>query len=385
MMAVAAFFYSKYVRNVPIVIPFEVINNSILFKVEIEGETYTFLFDTGASTSISPELKQKLNLKNNGNKLSSDFYDNISTIEEVIIPELKLGPLISPQMTVDVVKPIQSFEICGVQIDGYLGLEFFDKKVVHIDIIKKKLTIANSSHFISDISAVPVSMSYHGNQKTPFLSLAIGNDPIKEPILFDTGSDKDLINFRLTTFQKLLKDSIITSKNIIDTLNINTGSGLFGPQRDTLNYLLKIHILGIAGATLENTTLKTFGKKNYSILGSALLNQGTITLDLIRDKFYFSPYPIPPLNKEPVDGFKLENLSVSSVKEESDAFNKGVRVGQRLKAINSVYFDSLSKCDLYYLDLEYHFYRDTIQFIFTSDKGELVYEYYKTEKLSETD
>ena len=376
-MAVAAFFYSKYVRNVHIVIPFEVIRNSILFKVEIEGETYTFLFDTGANTSISPEIRQKLNIKTIGKNLSSDFYDNISTIEEVIIPELKLGPLVSPQMTVDVVKPIQSFEICDVQIDGYLGLEFFDKKVVHIDIVNKKLTIANSPHFISNISTVPVKMSYHGNQKTPFLSLAIGNDSIKEPILFDTGSDKDLINFRLTTFHKLLIDNTLTPKNIIDTLNKNSGIGMFGPQRDTINYLFNIPKLEIAGVTLENTTLKTFGKKNYSILGSALLNQGTITLDLISDKFYFSPYSLPSLNTERVEGFKLENLTVSSVQEESDAFNKGVRVGQRLIAINRVYFDSLSKCDLYYLDLEHHFYRDTIQFIFTTDKGELVYDYHK--------
>ncbi|WP_423779139.1 retropepsin-like aspartic protease [Algoriphagus aquimarinus] len=69
LLAVAAFFYSKYVRNVPEIIPFEVIRNSVLFKVEIEGKLYTFLFDTGARTVISPKLKEKLNIKETGSPL----------------------------------------------------------------------------------------------------------------------------------------------------------------------------------------------------------------------------------------------------------------------------------------------------------------------------
>ncbi|MEB2783961.1 retropepsin-like aspartic protease [Algoriphagus persicinus] len=141
LLAVGAFFYSKNVRNVPVVIPFEVVRNAIFLPVEINGEIFTFQFDTGTSTVISPNAAKRLGLDSTGWHHGMDYYGNTDSVIHTIIPEIRIGEIKVENLKTSIISPGNSYEICNIHLDGYLGLEFFDKKVVEIDLKNKRLTI----------------------------------------------------------------------------------------------------------------------------------------------------------------------------------------------------------------------------------------------------
>ena len=169
-MAVAAFFYSKYVRNVPVVIPFKVIRHSMIFDMEIEGETYNFFFDTGAVTIVSPELKDKYGLDSIGNYQTVDFYGNTAEISTSILPNLTLEKLSRENLEVAILRPLQNFQFCDIKIDGILGLEYFKGKVIKIDLRKGQLTVTSAISFLKEDFGFPLSLTYKNGIKRPYIT-----------------------------------------------------------------------------------------------------------------------------------------------------------------------------------------------------------------------
>ncbi|WP_425638357.1 retropepsin-like aspartic protease [Algoriphagus yeomjeoni] len=383
LMTVGAFFYSKYVRNVTEVIPFEVIRQSIFFNVEIEGKSYTFQFDTGAGTSISPELQEKLKLDTIGTQPSLDLYNNFSIVDEVMLPELKLGTMVTENMEVAIMRPIQSFTPCDKNVDGYLGLEFFDGKVLKIDLRNKEIIVANSIGALQENFGIPLEMEYHHGRKRPHINISYPELKGKENVIFDTGSGNDFLKLSKNTFQQMLEHGELSQKSILDTTYIHEGRGLFGGQKDTINYTVNISKLVIGNTTFDNLTTQTFDSKGNSNLGAAILAKAVIVLDLVRDKFYLKPYENANLvYGSPID-FKYRDYKVTEVSPASKAYEAGVRIGQIVKAVDNHHFDSLTVCEQLDLDMRETFQQKNIQFLFESEDGDIVYNYTAPEPESE--
>lgn len=381
LMAVGAFFYSKYVRNVTEVIPFEVIRHSIFFKMEIEGKSYTFQFDTGAGTSISPELKEELNLDSTGIQPSVDLYSNFSIVNEVVLPELKLGSLVTQNSDVGIFKPIQSYSHCGIELDGYLGLEFFEGKVIKIDLQKKELIVANSIGALQEDFGMPLAMEYHHGKKRPHINISYPDLNGNEQVIFDTGAGNDFLKLSKNTFQQMIEHGELSQKSILDTTFVHEGRGAFGVQKDSINYVVNLSKLTIGNTTFENLTTQTFDANANSNLGAAILAKAVIVLDLVRDKFYVKPYENANLVYGfPVD-FKYRDYQVTEVSPTSKAYEAGVRMGQIVKSVNGFHFDSLTICEQLDLDFREVYQQKNIQFVFASEEREVVYNYTAPESL----
>lgn len=373
-MAVGAFFYSKYVRNVPVVIPFEVIRNSILFNVEIEGETYTFQFDTGAANMISPRLKEKLKLKPNGNHFITDFYGNSSTVNSTLLPNLKLGNISSTNVKVGVLKPIQNFWFCDIELDGYLGLEFFKGKVVKIDLENKKLTVASDISYLQENFGSPLKISYLSGLRQPYIPINFSPSSTADTVLFDTGAINDLIRIEKNSFHKMMNDRSLNNKSVKDTLKISLGAGVVGKQRDTINYSFKLSELTISNTKFKNLIVETFDS-NKSILGPKILAKAVVVLDLVKNDFYIKPYDNSVLDYSFRLDFQFHNSEVVEVSDSSKAYQAGVRLGHVLKTANNIKLDSLSKCDQLKIDWQEFYLQKNIEFVFESEDGEIVYNY----------
>ncbi|UZD23807.1 retropepsin-like aspartic protease [Algoriphagus halophytocola] len=258
LMAVAAFFYSKYVRNVPVVIPFEVIRHSMIFDMEIEGETYDFFFDTGAGTIVSPELKEKYGLDSIGNYQMVDFYGNSATIPTSSLPELTLAQLSRENLEVAILRPLQNFQFCDIKIDGILGLEYFDGQVLKIDLRKGELTVASAISFLEENFGSPLPINYKNRTKRPYIDIHYSESTNTENVLFDTGALNDLLRLSNTSLQTLLTDSILNTKQILDTTFIHKNKGLIGAQNDSINYRVHIPKLQIGEHGFLNPVVTTF-------------------------------------------------------------------------------------------------------------------------------
>lgn len=375
LLAIAAFFYSKYVRNVIEVIPFEVIRHSIFFDMEIQGKNYTFQFDTGAGTSVSPKLKEELNLDTIGSHHVIDMYSNISKVNEVELPELKLGPLVSHNMKVGVINPIQSYSVCDIELDGYLGMEYFEGKVIKIDLKNKKLTVANSIGAFGEDFGMPLDMEYHHGKKPPFINIFYPDLNAKELVLFDTGAGNDFLKLSKNTFQQMIEHGELKNEAIIDTTFIHKGRGLFGGQKDTINYIVNFSKVAVGNTIFENVTTQTFDSKANSNLGAAILDKAVVVLDLVMDKFYAKAYLNSNLAYPLIEGFKFYNFEVTEVSQKSSAYKAGVRKGHILKSVNKFHFDSLTICDQLNIDWSEIYQQKNIQFTFESEDGEIVYDY----------
>ncbi|RAI94107.1 retropepsin-like aspartic protease [Algoriphagus yeomjeoni] len=376
LMAVVAFFYSKYVRNVPVVIPFEVIRNSIIFDMEIEGETYNFFFDTGAGTIVSPELKDKHGLDSIGNYQMMDFYGNTATITTSTLPELRLNQLSKKNLEVAILRPLQNFQFCDIKIDGILGLEYFDGKVIKLNLRKGELTVATAITFLEEDFGSPLPLTYKHGLKRTHLDIHYSDSTFSENVLFDTGALNDLLRLSNTSLQKLLKDSILNTNNILDTIYINESKGLIGAQNDSINYRVHIPKLKISEYEFLNPVVNTFDSWNESsILGAGILAKGVIVLDLLNDDFYFKPYPDAILDyRSPLD-FLTSNGRVLHVKDSSNAYKAGVKKGHLLRVANGIKLDSMSLCEQQTMDWIEFYNQKNIKFTFESEDGQIIYNY----------
>lgn len=376
LLAAGAFFYSKYVRNVPVVIPMQVIRNSIIFDMEIEGETYNFFFDTGAGTIVSPELKDIYGLDSIGNYQVADFYGNTATIPTSSLPELTMDQLSRENFEVAILRPLQNFQFCDIKIDGILGLEYFDGQVIKIDLGKGELTVASAISFLEEDFGSPLPMNYKNGTKRPYVNIHYSDSTNAENVLFDTGALNDLLRLSNTSLQTLLTDSILNTKHILDTTFIHENKGLIGAQNDSINYRLHIPKLQIGEHGFLNPVVTTFDSwSESSILGAGILAKGVVVLDLVNDDFYFKPYPDAILDyRSPLD-FLTSNGKVVHVKDSSDAYAAGVRKGQLLQVANGIQLDSMSPCELLNMDWVEFYNQKNIRFTFESEEGEIVYNY----------
>lgn len=383
-MAIAAFFYSKYVRNVPVIIPFKVIRNSMIFDMEIEGETYNFFFDTGAGTIVSPELKDIYGLDSIGYFQMMDFYGNSATISTSSLPELTMGQLSRENLEVAILRPLQNFQFCDIKIDGILGLEYFDGQVIKLDLRKGELTVASDISFLEENFGSPLSMNYKNGIKRPHININYSDSSNTENVLFDTGALNDFLRLSTSSLQALLTDSILNTRHILDTTFIHENKGLIGAQNDSINYQVHIPKLQIGKHVFLNPLVTTFDSWNESsILGAGILAKGIIVLDLVKDYFYFKPYPDAIMDyRSPLD-FLTANGKVLHVKDSSDAYIAGVRKGQLLRAANEIQFDSMSPCELINMDWVEFYNQKNITFKFESENGKVTYNYTATEPENE--
>lgn len=383
-MAVVAFFYSKYVRNVPVVIPFEVVGNSILFNVEVEGETYIFLFDTGAGTVISPKLKEKLNIKETGSHYGFDFYGNSSIVTETIVPELKLASLANQNLEVSIITLPKNFVYCGIELDGILGLEFFKGKVIKIDLANNQLTVASDISYLKEDFGSPIDITFFSRNKRPYIPIIYSDSSETVIALFDTGAKNDLLRMEKNSFLKMIVDSTLSNKSISDTLTINYGYGAFGKQRDTINYRFHLPELTLSNTKFKNLIVDTYDSPNKkSIIGPKILVKAVVVLDLVKDDFYIKPYENSVLDYSYRLDFQFHNYKVVQLADSSNAYQAGVRLGHVLKSANNLKLDSLSECDQLKIDWHEFYLQKNIKFVFETEDGEIIYNYTAPEPVSE--
>jgi len=346
----------------------DVYGNAIVIPITINGISYNFRLDTGATTSISEEMFNTFGLLVKDTTSFYDYYGNHKLVKSSIISEIQIGKTRFSKIRVAIIRPIQDLKICGVKIDGCLGNDFFGDKILSIDIKNRKIIFTNRLQSLNADKENALKIKFIGSQRTPELPIYFKSKKAGEYVWFDTGSTNYLYRLNLSVFSKMVKDSLITNNDIIYT-HKNNGSGAFGSQKDTINYVVRFDSIKFCNTEILNCTASTYSSPNgKSILGAPLLNKGIVTIDYKNGFFYFNRYSEDPINYEPKHGFHTnyidENFYVVYVTPGSLGDLNGIKKGYILKQINSVVFDSLSNCELLNLDLRSEFDKQTTEYIF---------------------
>jgi hypothetical protein len=273
-------------------VPIELYGATIIVPTTINGVTYRLLFDTGAPTSVSEEVCHNHALELIDSTEAVDMYGNKQWVKRALLPRLKLNGLTVRHLPVGVVKPRQDLSSLKVVIDGYLGCDAFKRAVLSIDTKHKRLRLARSLFHFSHHRDKGALFETLGTQYTPlFVSSFSSDSSCRDTAIFDTGCTSYLYKMKMTTFNRLMGKGVIQREQVLDTLEVHDNSaGMFGPQRDTLNFVAKADSVMMGKLTLYGLPVVTYTSDRLSIIGAPLLIYGVGTFDFRKKVFYFDPY-----------------------------------------------------------------------------------------------
>lgn len=329
-------------------IPFEWVKNKIIVPVEINGKTYRFILDTGATNLVSETLCRELKLAVLHKGLMVDQSGKKDSALIVNMDSLALGGVLFRNIPAGVISDSNPFFQC-FEIDGFIGSNMLRNSVVRFSLPNKTVTLTDNLMKLGINPKNSWAINLTPNQSLPVITIAMVNVNdsvgVTEDLLFDTGAG----GFYSLCLRNL---EIFASQNVFKQIASSVGgntSGLHGNASDSLQYKLLVPLMLINNASFTNVALNTKSGNN-SLIGSKILEYGDVTLDY-KNKFfnfehftrdeedvYEKSYPIEIT-------YKNNQVLVGFVWD--DALKEVISVGDRILFIDEVDYRNIEQCEMY--------------------------------------
>lgn len=330
-------------------IPFDYVRGKIIMPVAIQGDTFNFLFDSGAPTIVSEKLQKKFSFSTIGSDTISDVYSNKSEMQVVILDSLFLGDVRFDGVPA-LVSGFDELPWSCFNIDGFIGSNLLRNSIIKIDINKQYFVL--SDRLRKDLgyqNMCSMNMTLN-HQSSPYINLTLGEN-IEESFLFDTGSD-NFISLKTKKFDECRESLALSSLRN----GFGAGSmGLFGTGRREATYKLRLDAIDFCNSTINEPILRV--NNTSSKIGTKILNYGSIIMDYRNQQLFFNSVDETMTFKtltESEFGFmpviKDNKFQIGVVWENSLADSLGLEPGYEILQINEYDFDnSLSEsfCEIF--------------------------------------
>jgi hypothetical protein len=202
--------------------------DAILLPVTIKGETYRFLFDTGATLTVFDKsleylLGEPLNIKTetetSTSKMPLSYYNPI----DVMLGKLNLKTKL-PFLAADLKF---AGKVLGREFQGIIGMNFIHKYIWKIDFDEKIIQILSPNFTIVPNSHEALIDIYPTHRLAPVIMIDLMENNV--PFVIDTG---DTSSGRLT---KDMVDQMIMKKKVSDVASDNVVSVIYRYSIKSLN------------------------------------------------------------------------------------------------------------------------------------------------------
>lgn len=324
-------------------IPFELRQGLIVLKVEIGGEDYDFILDTGAPNAISTKITKKLNLSPKVAVDVGDSQDQEIEQDLVQIPKISIGGinfLNTAAVAIDMDNNLN--KVSCLEADGLIGTNLMRNAVWKIDYQSNKIIITNAQSSIKipgNAQKIPFTTNITGS---PYIKMKL-NDVELEKVEVDLGKRGD---FTMTTevFNKLLKGNSITKKASGTGL---LSAGIFGYGKVAKDDFALINEVSFGSINLSQVSV-VFSNKKQLLIGTNFLKNYTLifnwsskTLILEKEREYsndkletFGFEPIYQPNGDVTIGYIFDN---------SSAQNQGLRYGDLITELSGTDLKNIEK------------------------------------------
>ncbi len=320
-------------------LPYEMLNGKLFIYVKLAGKKHKFLFDTGATVAISKELAATLPGTELYKDLLMDAVGNKDSITVINIDGLQLGNLVFDHIPALPVIP-EFYKCWGVE--GVIGSNLLRNSIVHIDPAAQTIVLTDQLDKLplQNKQAIPM-ITNEGPQSDPKIKIWF-NAKTSGIFVFDSGE---------SGFLRFTEEYMVALKKTKAYDLVWKGYGghtvsYLGTEKNADKYLLKFPAVTVADATFENLTVETT-RTGSSAIGTRLLDYGSVTLDYMHGKFYYSTAnPIADINEKQwpfqftING---DQLAIGEVWADG---HTDVRPGQQVLAVNDVAYEHISLCDL---------------------------------------
>lgn len=222
-------------------IPFEYIDGKIIINVDIKNKKHNFIFDTGALTIISSELKGSLNEKKSNLVFNAIDANNAkSKMELFSTNDLKLAELKFTNINFSFADISWMDSRACKKISGIFGANMMNDKVWRID-FKAKTIIISDKVIESSAQSVSIPFSEENFTHVPTINVNIRKQNFN--VFFDTGAGSgftlDPRSYQLVkdnnflTFEGLLSqslNSVSKGERQLDVMKVEVNNKVLGNQ-----------------------------------------------------------------------------------------------------------------------------------------------------------
>jgi hypothetical protein len=315
---------------------FHLINNHIYLPVSLDGKIGEhFIFDTGATNTVSSQFAKTAGIQTEGSLPGGGFGDNVAAfgLAKVAQTEVADAQLLNQVFTSFDLSSLSKVE--GISCDGLVGYEIARRAVVKVDYASCKLTIISPDAFHPPENAVKVPFKF--NNHIPMVEGAI--DGLAGEFDIDTGNRSSLSIMRPFAEKNQLKQKYNATTEVV------AGYGVGGPARGLLvrPHTLKIGTIEVkapVGMIELDERGASAATQTAGNLGSGLLKRFTLTLDYPNQVLYLEPNA----NFSKPDVFDRSGLwlmndadgacEVEDVVKDGPGAKAGLQAGDRILAIN---------------------------------------------------
>jgi hypothetical protein len=265
-------------------VPFELINNHIYVRATVDGAPVRMLLDTGGANVLTPAAVKRLGLTAAGAMAASGVGADKVDVGFAHAKALAVGDVVLAKPVFYVVDFARLHDIEGVDFDGLVGFEMFQRLAVRIDYPGQRLTMTAPAAFTAPAGAIAVPFEL--GESIPIVHGTI--DGIAGRFWIDTGS-----RVSLTTFAKFTRDHDLIAKYHPRFEQV-TGWGVGGPVR---SHPVRFHEVTLGGAVVHDVVGDLFtGDKGAmsdpdgaANLGGGILHRFVVTFDYAHRTMFLEP------------------------------------------------------------------------------------------------
>jgi Aspartyl protease len=270
-------------------VSFELVDNRIFVNVMINGQgPFHMILDTGASLTVSSEVARDVGLQVESTSETSGVGEKTVQVQSTHVRELSFGPVHLANLESGIISTGDASYVFGkVRVDGFLGLEVFEKYVVRHDYLKKALTFYRPENFSYSGGGQSIPFERVGN--IPVISATF--DGIDGRFGVDTGARSALI-----LYGPFVAKNGIAEKYQAKVQGVS-GWGIGGPVR---SYMVRSQSLQIGQFELRrliarlslNKSGATATSSKAGLIGPDVLRQFNFICDYQRQRMIFERTPI---------------------------------------------------------------------------------------------
>lgn len=324
------------------IIPYTLEGNKIIVTTNVLGNERRFLLDTGAPLVVSKALANELQLQTDTIIEVKDQSGKTKEMEYTTVNQIDFGGIAFD--SIPCLIDDNSYLFDCLEIDGVLGSNFLRNSIIQFA-PDNKIVITDDKSKLKLSAKDSISLFLTPNHSNPYILIELNNKKqVREQVLFDTGMNGFYdIALEIYRCHKTIRKA---THRIAKSWGASS-YGIHGSADDDLTYLLEVPLLQIGKCSFKNVKTQTTTGE-HSRIGVDLLKYGTVTLDYLNEKFYFTPFEkeVDLLEKQlPISPNYKDNKFVVGIIWDKK-LKKKISVGDQIIALDDTSYENTDICTL---------------------------------------
>lgn len=317
--------------------PFKLIQGVIVMEVNLKGQPYEFVLDTGGFNLIDKKIAEELGIKGKSSIKIPDSQGNKRKVPILKLDEMEIAGVNFLETGTGIVEFDELNAIGCLELKGMIGSNLMQNAVWEIDYQQQLITISHSmANFDIPSDSYRIPFNADNTFKSPNVEVTV-NGQLEQKVEIDLGSN-DGFNLSKTTFEKIKVTNSISGNGLLF-------AGLYGYGEPEAFDFATIDNLSFGDLDLTNQVV-AFKPNGTSTIGNEFLKNYRVIFNWFENELTLIPVTTPQNSSLETFGiqpiFKDQKPLVGFIYENSNAQKEGLKATDELIEINGQNLQNIS-------------------------------------------